>query len=94
MLAFRLDHNVAVSAGSTDVPAVPSIVPVLVEEGDIGAGDGQTGAASDGVRHDRPDTMRVEFDQREVASRKVIERSGGVLQDRYEAKRRYWVPTA
>jgi predicted acetyltransferase len=29
-----------------------------------------------------------------VASRKVIERAGGVLQDQHEDKWRYWVPTA
>jgi predicted acetyltransferase len=29
-----------------------------------------------------------------VASRKVIERVGGVLHDRHEDKWRYWVPTA
>ncbi|MFC7531714.1 GNAT family N-acetyltransferase [Actinoplanes sp. GCM10030250] len=29
-----------------------------------------------------------------VASRRVIERNGGVLQDQYENKWRYWVPTA
>jgi predicted acetyltransferase len=29
-----------------------------------------------------------------VASRRVIERAGGMLQDQYEDKWRYWVPTA
>jgi predicted acetyltransferase len=29
-----------------------------------------------------------------VASRKVIERAGGVLQDQHDGKWRYWVPTA
>jgi predicted acetyltransferase len=29
-----------------------------------------------------------------VASRRVIKRNGGVLQDQYEGKLRFWMPTA
>jgi predicted acetyltransferase len=33
-------------------------------------------------------------DQDNVASRRVIERNGGLLQDRRGSKLRFWVPTA